>query len=113
MAERQQYLYLIQPVRPEMLTDGATPEEDAIVALHYNYLKDLVAQDVVLLAGRTQTTDYSSFGIIIFQAESHEAARRIVHDDPAVKNRVFRAELFPYHIALSAWTRPEELMDND
>ncbi|MBZ0305189.1 MAG: YciI family protein [Anaerolineae bacterium] len=97
-----QYLYKILPVRPEMLFEKATPEEEAIVAQHFDYLKNLVEQGVVILAGRTQTTDVSSFGIIIFQAESDEAARAIMHDDPAVKNRVMRAELYPYRIALHA-----------
>lgn len=96
-----QYLYRIQPVRPEMLTEGATTEESAIVSAHFNYLQDLTAKGIVLLAGRTLNTDPSSFGIIIFQAESDEAARKIMHADPAVQNRVFRAELFPYRIALT------------
>lgn len=55
---------------------------------------------MVLLAGRTQNTDYSSFGIVIFNAETIEGAREIMLNDPAVKNNVFRAELFPYKMAL-------------
>ena len=96
----QQYLYRIQAVRPEMLSEGSTPEEDAVVSQHFDYLKRLTDQGVVLLAGRTLNTDSSSFGIVIFQAESEDAARAIVHNDPAVVNRVMRAELFPYRIAL-------------
>jgi len=52
------------------------------------------------LGGRTTNTEYSSFGIVLFNAESMEAARRIMHDDPAVKNRVFRGEIYPYSISL-------------
>ena len=96
----QQYLYKIQPVRPAMLTDSPTPEEEAITAQHFAYLQDLTQKGVVILAGRTTNDDYSSFGIIIFQAESEAAARQIVEDDPVVKNRVMRAELYPYRIAL-------------
>ncbi len=55
---------------------------------------------MVILAGRTQNTDYSSFGIVIINAGSEEEARKIMHDDPAVKNKVVRGELFPYKIAL-------------
>jgi hypothetical protein len=36
----------------------------------------------------------SSFGIVIFNAESEEKARESMTNDPAVKNRVCRAELF-------------------
>ena len=37
-----------------------------------------------------------SFGIVLFNAETVEEAREIMLNDPAVKNKVFRAELFPY-----------------
>jgi hypothetical protein len=41
-----------------------------------------------------------SFGIVLFNAESVDAAREIMMNNPAVKNKVFRAELFPYKMAL-------------
>lgn len=94
------FLYKIQPVRPEMLTGGSTEAESRIVSEHFSYLKDQMEKGVVFMAGRTQNTEYSNFGIVIFKAESEEAAQKIMHDDPAVKNRVFRAELFPYNISL-------------
>jgi uncharacterized protein YciI len=89
-----------------MLSEGPTPEEERIVGDHYSYLKKLTDQGVVILAGRTLNTDESSFGIIIFRADSEEAARRIVADDPAVRGGVMRAELFPYRIALMEDQRP-------
>ncbi len=106
MAERKQYLYRIQPVRPAMLSDGPTEEETRATGEHFNYLKDLTEKGVVVLAGRTTNTDYSSFGIIVFFAESDEEAESIVQNDPAVKNKIMRAELFPYRIALMA--QPEQ-----
>jgi uncharacterized protein YciI len=96
----QQYLYKIQPVRPEMLSEGPTETESQIVSDHFSYLKDLMEKGIVVLAGRTQNIDYSSFGIIIFRAESEDQAQEIVRDDPAVRNNVMRAELYPYRIAL-------------
>ena len=59
-----------------------------------------MGKGVVILAGRTQNKDHSSFGIIILNADSEEEARRIVQNDPSVKNHVVRAELYPYKIAL-------------
>ena len=44
--------------------------------------------------------DASSFGIVIFDAQSEEMAMRILREDPAVQNNVFRGELFPYRVAL-------------
>lgn len=55
----------------------------------------MTEEGAVLLAGRALNTDPSSFGIVILEAESEEAARELVQNDPAVKASVFRAELFP------------------
>jgi uncharacterized protein YciI len=95
-----QYLYRIQPTRPDMLSEGATAEEEYVVDAHFNYLKGLMERGVVILAGRTLNTDQSSFGIIIFRADTEEAAQAVVANDPAVKRGVMRAELFPYRIAM-------------
>jgi uncharacterized protein YciI len=94
------FLYRIQPVRPEMLTSGSTETESRLVDEHFSYLKNLVENGTVMMAGRTQNKDYSSFGLVIFKANSDEEAREIMLNDPAVKNRVFRGELFPYRISL-------------
>jgi len=102
MSAVTQYLYKIQPTRPEMLAEGATPKEEAIVSEHFSYLKDLMEQGILLLAGRTLNTDESSFGIVIFNAKSEAAALKVMHNDPAVRHGVMRAELYPYRIALMA-----------
>jgi len=104
MAEGTHYHYRIQPTRGEMITHGPTTEEAEIVTQHFAYLQRLTEQGVVVLAGRTLNTDERSFGIVIFRADSEEAARSIMDQDPAVRNRVMRAELYPYRIALMAKT---------
>jgi len=40
------------------------------------------------------------FGIVVFNAETVEAALEIMLNDPAVKNKVFRAELFTYKMGI-------------
>ena len=52
-----QYLYKIQPVRPEILSEGLTADEEQAMSDHFAYLKDLMEKGVVILAGRTQNTD--------------------------------------------------------
>jgi uncharacterized protein YciI len=95
-----QYLYRIQPTRAAMLSEGATEYESAKTSEHFSYLKELVEQGVVILAGRTLNTDPSSFGIVVFNADSDAAAQAIVDADPAVVGGVMRAALFPYRVAL-------------
>ncbi len=54
----------------------------------------------MLLAGRTLNTDESSFGIVILEVDSEDAAREIQQADPAITTGIMRAELFPYRVAL-------------
>ena len=82
------------------LTEGPTLEETAVVTRHFNYLQELTTAGVVILAGRTLNTDSSSFGIVIFNADSAAKAEEIMHKDPAVIDGVMRARLYPYQVAL-------------
>lgn len=91
-----QFMYRITPQRSEMLREGPTEEEDKLIEKHFQYLKDLADRGIVSLAGRTLTTDIDSHGIVIFESESEEDARKIVDSDPAVEGGVFKAELFPF-----------------
>jgi len=97
----KQFLYRVQASRHDILRTGPTAEEAAIVQEHFEYLKELTRKGVVILVGRTLTTDESAFGIAIFRAESEEAARSIMSNDPAVKKGVMRATLFPFRVALT------------
>ena len=100
MSELLQFLYKIQPTREDMLAEGHTPEEAQITSEHFEYLRRLTAEGVVILAGRTLNTDSSSFGIVILQTSSEDEARSIMNNDPGVRKGLMKAELYPYRIAL-------------
>jgi uncharacterized protein YciI len=97
--ETSEFLYLLRPRRLDMLTQGMTAKESRIVQEHVDYLEKLATQSVVLLAGRTQTADKETFGLVILTAESEGTAREIMNNDPAVREQVMTAQLFPYKIA--------------
>jgi uncharacterized protein len=96
----KQFIYRIQPTRVEMLTVGPTERESKVVAEHFEYLQSLVATDIVLMAGRTLTADDRTFGIVVLVSASEAEATRLMQNDPAVKQGVMKAELFPYQVAL-------------
>ena len=83
-----------------MLVDGPTEHETSVLGNHLRYLEQLVADGVVLMAGRTLTTDERSFGLVMVVAPSDAAAAALMRNDPAVKRGVMSAELFPYRVAL-------------
>jgi len=95
-----QYLYFLKPTRLGMVTEGPTPEEAEIVSRHYAHLESLTEKGVMILVGRTQNRDESTFGIAIFEAEDDLTARAIMESDPAVREGVMRVELYPYQVAL-------------
>jgi uncharacterized protein YciI len=97
---KEQFLYQIFPARPDMLTDGPSESEAQVIQDHFDYLQGLTRDSTVLLAGRTQTTDPSTFGMVILQAGSEQEAREIMENDPAVKHGLMRCTLFPYRIAV-------------
>lgn len=90
------FLYRLTPCRPTLGFD-ATPEEQAVVGAHFNYLKALLAEGKLIMAA--PAADYS-FGLTIFEAESEAEARTIMDGDPAVQKGVMTAELIPLKIAL-------------
>ena len=93
-----EFLYRVTPTRIGMVTETPTPEEEAIVEQHFNYIKSLTEKGIVLVFGRTQNSGAQTFGIIIFRAESKEAAHSIMNNDPAVRQGIMQAELYPYKV---------------
>lgn len=96
----EQFLYRLIPTRPDMLAYGLTDQENETNQKHFAYLSDLKDKGAVKLAGRTTNTDASSFGVVILAAKNEEAARQIMANDPAVKEGVLAAKLYPFNIAL-------------
>jgi uncharacterized protein len=96
----QEFLYKLQLVRGDMLRTGPTAAEQATVAEHFAYLQGMHKQGTIVLVGRTMTTDEDTMGLAVFRAESEDAARRIMNDDPAVKQGVMKATLYPFKVIL-------------
>lgn len=94
-----EFLYVLRPIRPAMLTEGLNDAEKRVIAAHSAYLSGLTDRGVIVLAGRTQTSDPETMGLVIFEAEDDAAARAIMNADPAVAEGVMKATLSPYKIA--------------
>lgn len=67
---------------------------------HFEYLSRATEQGQVVLAGRTAESFDQTFGLVIFDADSEEAAQTFMRADPAVAAGVMTASLHPYSIAL-------------
>ena len=99
MEDPKQFLYTLKPARLGMVTDGPTAEESEVLTRHAAYLRGLAEEGTVVLFGRTQNADETTFGLVIFEAESEPAARALMGSDPAVKEGLMQPALYPYRIA--------------
>jgi len=97
---KSQFVYVFDPVRPELVTDpDAWTEEDIRIAdQHFAYLQKATADGIVILAGRSQ--DGIGPAVVIFEADSEDDARRFMQADPFVAGGLMRASLHPFRAAL-------------
>ncbi len=101
IAAPKQFIYVIKPVPRLQVEANWTETDNAVAAEHFAYLKGLLAEGRLILAGKTDGLDERTFGIVVFEAESMEAAERTLKEDPAVKAGIMTGEVFGYSVALS------------
>jgi len=92
---KSRFLIRLSPVHPEA---AATDEEKARIVMHFDFLKTLLADGKLVLAGMN-SDDYTS--LLLIEATDREEAERIMMSDPAVSGNVYQAELHPFQIVLS------------
>ena len=99
-AKPSQYLYVLRVV-PKFYDEKAWTDADhAAVSKHFKRLQDAAAKGQVVLAGRTDEPLADTFGLVIFEAATEDAARRFMEEDPAVQAGVMTATLHPYAVAV-------------
>lgn len=92
MSERKQYIYFMHRIDPDSMPSGEAGEA------HWNRLLQAMEDGLLLLAGRPQ--DGKGPGIVIFEAESDEAAQRFADEEPFVASGFVTASLHPFKAAL-------------
>jgi uncharacterized protein len=91
-----EWLCIIRPPRATFMEDS-TPEEDALMSAHFEYLKRLLDEGKLILAGPSLGP---VFGVIVLEAESEEEARRLIDADPSVAAGLQTPELSPFRASL-------------
>jgi uncharacterized protein YndB with AHSA1/START domain/uncharacterized protein YciI len=101
-SEQKGYAYFIRPSR-EGFFDGPTDEEKEVIGRHAAYIRDLLGQGRLVVAGPCfdpvqypDGADSIPFkmetpGIVVFEASGDDEAREIMESDPAVAAGVFKA----------------------
>lgn len=91
-----EFIYLIHPFRDGFF-EQPTPEEDAAMEAHFQYLRKATQEGTVILAGPCLD---DTFGLVVFHAENEETAKAFMFNDPSVKANVMMAELHPFRASL-------------
>ena len=98
------FLYTLRPARLAMLTDGPTPDEQALAARHWIYSQELLTAGTLVFAGRTLQRDPTTFAFAVIRASSLDSARAVAERDPAVAGGVFATEVFPFQpMLMGSW----------
>lgn len=91
-----EYIYVLNLAEERLRSpDGWTDAESEVVRVHFKHLTDLYENGTVKYVGRT-VDDRSSFGLVVFEADSEEEARKLMESDPAIVNGVMTATLYPF-----------------
>ena len=92
-----QWIYFIHPPRDDFAAT-MTDEEGEVWRAHFQRLKRLMEEGVVILVG--PTLGRINTGIAVIEAPDEEAARRLMEEDPAIASGIGRGELRPFRVSL-------------
>lgn len=99
-AKPKQYVYVLH-VAPAFQTEKAWGDKEKMaVGQHYQRLLKAAADGQVILGGRTTEALDKTFGLVVFEAASDDAAKAFMEADPAVKEGLMTATLHPYAVAM-------------
>ena len=89
-----EFISLIRPIRQDFLTT-MTQAEQATMTQHTEYVRDMIAQGLILLHGEAPD---GTISVLIYRVESATEARRLFYSDPAVIAGIGYPELYPLAI---------------
>ena len=99
MSKSEYYIGIIKPARDGFMTEP-TEKEMAVMKEHFEYLKNLLAEGKLILAGPATNND-NPFGLLIFKSDTREEAEKMMNNDPSVKAGVQNIKEFePFTLSL-------------
>lgn len=94
--ELRQFLATAKPKRENWL-QNISEEEKKVMAQHFAYANQSFSEGKIVFGGACLD---GALGIIVYQAESEEAALKMFNDDPLVKSGIMDTEFHPFRVGL-------------
>jgi uncharacterized protein YciI len=91
------WIYFIHAPR-DNFADSMTEREQQVWGEHFEYLKRLLAEGTLVMAG--PTLGPVNTGVAIFEAPDEAAARAIMQSDPVFRSGIANCELRPFRVSL-------------
>ena len=89
---------MLRPAFDQAFVEKASPEQRAVFDEHGTWLEEQFAEGRVLFAGRCYP---GPFGLVVLDVADEDEARRLVAQDPSVREGVQTAELYPFRTFLA------------
>jgi uncharacterized protein len=97
----KQFVYVLKLTQRLLDAKNWTEKDEQVVGRHFRRLQQMRKDGRLILAGRTlNESDPGQFGVVIFEADSEDEARKVMEADDAVKENIMTAQLFPFSVAL-------------
>lgn len=98
------FIYILKLTDRYEHPENWSDETNKATDMHWNYLVDLHARQVMQLVGRTSYSPGHKelLGIAVFTAENEEKARQIMDNDPSIIHGIMTATLHPFNLSLIA-----------
>jgi uncharacterized protein YciI len=93
-----EFAYVVRPAFDKAFLAQASPEDRAVFEEHGAWLEARFAEGSLLFAGRCYD---GPFGLVVLDVADEDEARRLVAEDPSVRNGVQTAEIFPFKTFLA------------
>jgi len=92
--ELLQFIGLARPKR-ENFVQSMTNDEKAVFAEHFAYVEKLHSEGKLIISGACLD---GAFGMIMYKAETEEAARAMFENDPLTKSGITATEFHPFRV---------------
>jgi uncharacterized protein YciI len=99
-APRPQFVYVLRLVERLHDDKARTKADEETIGRHFQHLRAATERGQAIAVGRTKEPNNKTFGLVIFEADSPEAARSFADSDPAVVGGVMTVEVHPFALVL-------------
>ncbi|NHK32914.1 MAG: hypothetical protein FK730_16320 [Asgard group archaeon] len=99
MSEIKHFFGMIKPLREDFMINY-TKEDELIMSKHFEYLKDLIAEKKLVIAGPI-LNEKKPTGIFIFECDTIEEAQELINNDPSMKAGIQKLVMLePFRLSL-------------